>query len=214
MNERKMPTEEQLDYLREMMNIGAGNAATALSQFLHCNVEMSLPVVYVLSADKALSVFEDPAKPAACVQMHMLGEIRGEVLFVMSLEHQKKLLRFLKTTLPKELIRMAKLDITLLEEIANIVTGVFLTALHDFSRVNICHTVPVMALDMIRSLVDECTSSGGGEGDRYHRNRIHHQAGGNKDRSLPDPGPGIVGQALLIRYRGERGDGGDVRNKT
>lgn len=161
MNERKIPTEEQLDYLREMMNIGAGNAATALSQFLHCNVELNLPVVYILPADKVSSIFEDPAKPVACVRMQMLGEITGQVLFVVSHEHQKKLLQFLKTTLPKELIRMAKLDITLLEEIANIVTGVFLTALHDFSRVNICHTVPVMALDMIRSLVDECTSSGG-----------------------------------------------------
>lgn len=164
MSEHTKVTGEQLDYLAEMMNIGAGNAAAALSQLLHCNVEMNLPVVSLLDAGKASPLFDDPAEPVACVKMQMLGEVRGDVLFTISREHQQSLLKFLKTTLPKEFARLARLDITLLEEIANIITGVFLTALHDFSRVSICHTVPVMTLDLIRSQIDECVSSqGGGE---------------------------------------------------
>lgn len=164
MSEHLNVTEEQLDYLAEMMNIGAGNAAAALSQLLHCNVELNMPVVSILDTDKVPSIFDDPSEPVACVRMQMLGEVRGSVLFTISREHQKSLLKFLKTNLPKEFARLARLDITLLEEVANIITGVFLTALHDFSRVSICHTVPVMSLDLIRAQIDECVSSqGGGE---------------------------------------------------
>lgn len=164
MSERTVATEEQLDYLEEMMNIGAGNAAAALSQFLHCNVELNLPVVSILPDDKIAPLFEESAQPVTCVRMLMLGEIRGHVLFVMSREHQSKLLQFMKTTLPKDFAKLARLDVTLLEEIANIITGVFLTALHDFSGVSICHTVPVMSLEMVSALINECTASqGGGE---------------------------------------------------
>ena len=41
-------TEEQLDFIREMMNIGAGNAVTALQQMRHCPVDLIIPTVHVL----------------------------------------------------------------------------------------------------------------------------------------------------------------------
>jgi len=160
MSKQKKPTEEQMDYLGEMMNIGAGNAATALSQLLNCQVELNLPMVHLLpSAEEVASIMAGSAETIVCVRMQMLGDITGQVLFVVSHEHQRALVKFLKTNFPKNLTKLIRVDTTIIEEIANVITGVFLTALHDFSQVSICHTVPVMTVETIRTLVEECTSS-------------------------------------------------------
>lgn len=162
MHERKVPTEEQLDYLKEIMNIGAGNAARALSQLLHCNVDMNIPVVHLFpSAAELAAILAEINGAITCVRMRMLGDIIGQIFFFVSEEDQKNLQGFLQKTLPKELTRQVRLDKTLFEEIANITSGVFLTALHDFTRLSICHSVPVLrAEETISEIFDECADLG------------------------------------------------------
>ncbi|EKD22188.1 MAG: hypothetical protein ACD_87C00123G0002 [uncultured bacterium] len=148
MNEIKKPTEEMIDYLAEMMNIGAGHSARALSQLLQCKVEMSMPVIHILpSAEKLPAILTDAVEQMICVRMEMLGDVTGHIDFALTHRHQAALMKFLKTAIPKEVTRIARLDTTIIEEIANIVAGAFLTALHDFAGVNICHTVPIMSLE-------------------------------------------------------------------
>lgn len=159
MNEIKKPTEEMIDYLGEMMNIGAGHSARALSQLLQCQVEMSMPVIHILSsADPLPAILTDAIEQVICVRMEMLGDVTGYIDFALTRRHQAALMKFLKTTIPKEVTRIARLDTTIIEEIANIVAGTFLTALHDFAGVNICHTLPIMSMELPATLVGETSS--------------------------------------------------------
>ena len=75
-------TEEQIDFIREMMNIGAGNAATALQQLLQCPVDLVIPRVHVLPAAQASSILGNPASLVACVRMGMVGDIGGAIFFI------------------------------------------------------------------------------------------------------------------------------------
>ena len=45
-------TDEQLDFINEMMNIGAGNAATALQQMLQRRVDLAIPNILKLKLDR------------------------------------------------------------------------------------------------------------------------------------------------------------------
>ena len=75
-------TEEQLDYLVEMLNIGAGNASTALSHLLQCEVNMKMPGVEVVPPAQAASTLGDPALPVACLRMKMVGDMTGCLFFI------------------------------------------------------------------------------------------------------------------------------------
>ena len=158
-NNNPILTEEQLDFIREMMNIGAGNATTALQQMLQCPVDLIIPKVHVLSVVQVSSILDNPALLVACVRMGMVGDISGAMFFIVPEESRKELVSIAE----KALMGLSKLpwqkseevELSVVVEIGNILSGVYLTAIHDFCGLNIYHTVPILAIDMIQPLLDE-----------------------------------------------------------
>jgi chemotaxis protein CheC len=170
MDRRELFTEEQLDYLIEMLNIGAGNATTALNHLLKCAVDMKLPAVTVLPAGQALAALGDPAAPVVCLRMQMVGDLDGCLFFIVADDQKKKLANMAERALlgpspvcppverggiPRGESEEADQVLGVLAEIGNILAGVYLTAIHDFCKLNVCHSVPVLAVDMMQSLLDE-----------------------------------------------------------
>ena len=155
-------SKEHLDFLGEMMNIGAGNAATALGQMLGCEVNMIVPKLHLLSAAKLPpKTFGDPSLPVFCVRMAMIGDAFGHLFFIVPNAQKERLTYLVEQAVPgSTLIRSgnlqsAELDLSVLTEVGNILVGVYLTAIHDFCKLNIYHSVPTLAIDMIQSLLDE-----------------------------------------------------------
>ena len=155
-------SKEQLDFLREMMNIGAGNAATALGQMLGCEVNVTIPRVHLLPAPKLPpKTFGDPSLPVLCVRMAMIGDAFGHMFFVVPNEQKERLTHLVEQAAPGSTLvrngdlKSADLDLSVLTEVGNILGGVYLTAIHDFCKLNIYHTAPTLAIDMIQSLLDE-----------------------------------------------------------
>ena len=166
MNDMELLSEEQLDFLCEMMNIGAGNAATAFSQMLQFEVNIEIPAVRVLPSLKTPSILGDPSFPTACVRMGMVGDVAGDLYFIVPDEDKVNLIHFIERAMlggigVSPLIRrfsdsaVPDLDLSVLTEMGNILAGVYLTAIRDFCRLNIYHSVPTIAIDMIQSLLDE-----------------------------------------------------------
>jgi chemotaxis protein CheC len=159
-------SEEQLDYLVEMLNIGAGNATTALNHLLQCEVDMKLPVVNVVPASEAAVVLGDPAAPVACLRMRMVGDLTGCMFFIVPDDQKAKLAELAERSMlgPKRDNPDPDRVLAALAEIGNILAGVYLTAIHDFCKLNICHSVPILALDMLQALLDESIATQAGEG--------------------------------------------------
>ena len=72
----------QLDALSEVGNIGAGHAATALSQLLGTAVGVTVPRVRLLSVTEVSSVFGGPENLVGAVYSRLLGDLSGGLLFV------------------------------------------------------------------------------------------------------------------------------------
>jgi chemotaxis protein CheC len=159
MNNQELLSAEQVDFLREMMNIGAGNAATALGQMLRCEVNVEIPTVHVLPAPKAPSVLGDPSLPVACVRMGMVGDVVGELFFIVPAGQRADLTHLAERAVGFRIsdfgLRSDSENLSALTEIGNILAGVYLTAIHEFCKLHIYHTVPTIAIDMIQSLLDE-----------------------------------------------------------
>lgn len=147
--------EMALDYLTEMMTIGAGNAATALEQLLHRKIDLKVPSVKILSPMTAAGVLGEPSMIVSCVVSGMLGEVTGDIFFVVQGRYRTDLLNIIMEAYPGDNKKNIELQQSMLTEVANIICGVFLTAIHDFCKLNLYHTVPFLATDMFQSIMDE-----------------------------------------------------------
>ena len=165
MNDRRqLLSPEQADFLSEMMNVGAGNAATVLTQVLQCRVDLVVPRVFVTTDVQKLSILDSPSLPVVCARMSMVGDASGDLFFIVTEKQKNDLIRLAerpmmdtgqswRAGLTNE--EPDDLKLSVVAEIGNIVAGVYLTAVHDFCRLNIYHTVPTVATDMIQALLDE-----------------------------------------------------------
>src|SRR5919112_3849642 len=72
----------QIDALREVANIGAGHAATALSQMVGRTIMISVPTINVARLEDMPPQVTAPDEPVAAVLMHMLGDLTGRTLLV------------------------------------------------------------------------------------------------------------------------------------
>ena len=147
-------TEKEIDYLREMINIGSGHAASALSQMIGCRMEVDIPKIYLTLSKKVPAILGDHGLPVVCVKMDMVGDVRGEIFFVLP-EREKAEITRLAEKANLVTARRGAADISILEEIGNVMAGTYLTAIHDFCGLNIYHSVPVTATDTFQSLIDE-----------------------------------------------------------
>jgi len=165
MNDKKqLLSAEQLDFLAEIMNIGAGNAAAALSQVLQCQVDIVIPRVFIITKAKELSILDSPSLPVVCARMDMVGDISGGLFLIVPEEQKEDLIRLAEQAMTKTgqswragvtSQESDGLKLSVIAEIGNIVAGVYLTAVHDFCKLNIYHTVPTVATDMVQALLDE-----------------------------------------------------------
>jgi len=165
MNDKKqLLSAEQVDFLTEMMNIGAGHAATALTQVLHCRVDVVVPRVFVIADTQELSILTSPSLPVVCARMGMVGDVSGGLFLIVPEEQKEDLIRLAEQAMTgaSQSWRAGltsqeseDLKLSVIAEIGNIVAGVYLTAVHDFCRLNIYHTVPTVATDMVQALLDE-----------------------------------------------------------
>ena len=152
---------EQLDYLREMMNIGGGHVAGALSQLLDCDVDMKITKLHIAPFDSLPVAIGNPSEPVAGVRMEMIGDVRGYLYFIVTDENKQLLIEMTEKKLLGAGYHSGGQDLSVLLEIGNILAGVHLVSLHDFCGLNIYHSMPVLAIDMIQALLDEAIATAG-----------------------------------------------------
>lgn len=166
MPNKELLTKEEIDYLEEMVNIGAGNAITALSQLFQCDVDVKSPHVHVLTAKEAVSIIGDPSLPVACIKMSMVGDVTGELFFILPEKEKELFINMVEKSVFGSK-QKGPVDLSVLEEVGNIMVGVYLTAIHDFCKLNIFHTVPILKTDIFQSLLDEPLISMGRYEERF-----------------------------------------------
>ncbi|MCF3942411.1 chemotaxis protein CheC [Oceanobacillus alkalisoli] len=146
----------QFDVLREVGNIGAGNAVTALSQLLNLKIEMAIPSVNVVSFDEMMELIGGPEKKVVAILFRIYGEAPSNVFFVLSVEEAELLIRTM-TNNPtyefKENISKDSLEFSVLEEVGNIVTGSYISALSDFTHLHLQPSVPHLGIDMAAAVL-------------------------------------------------------------
>jgi chemotaxis protein CheC len=154
MTEKINLSDENLDFLKEMMNIGAGNAATALEQMLRIHTDITIPEVSIGEKGSWRNLAED-FTPAIIVQADIIGDIQGFFAFVIGHQDLIPLIDLVKKANPHRGKKDPSLDLSVVSEIGNIMMGTYLTAIHDFCMLKTYHTVPKVKAEILQFYMDK-----------------------------------------------------------
>lgn len=148
MNRREDISNFHLDILKEIGNIGAGNAATALSSLIQKKVDMKVPSVRVVSLNEITEVLGGAETIVSSIFFRIEGDAPASIFFIQPLEEALKLVEELTNETYETVNSISELGISALQEIGNILTGSYLSALSDFTKLSLTQTVPALGIDM------------------------------------------------------------------
>ena len=145
-----------LDVLREIGNIGAGNAATSLSQLLDKKIEMLVPSVNIVSYDEMMELIGGPDEVVVAILFRVYGDVPSTVIFILTVQEAEILVQTMINQPEFSLMDDGSsndMAMSALEEVGNIVTGSYISALADFANVNLQPSVPHLGIDMAAAVL-------------------------------------------------------------
>ncbi|MFD2613026.1 chemotaxis protein CheC [Paenibacillus gansuensis] len=145
--------EMQMDVLKEVGNIGAGHAATALSRLLDKPIDMQVPQVNLVPFEEVAERVGGAEHVVVAIFLRVVGDAPGNMFFIINQESAKRLLRnFAGIQLEAE-GQYTEMEISALSEIGNILAGSYLSSLADFTSLAMSPTVPSLAIDMAGAIL-------------------------------------------------------------
>ncbi len=143
----------QIDVLREIGNIGAGNAATALAKMINKKVDMDVPKIKILEFKEVNGILGGAEIIVVGILLKVSGDLDGYMMFILEFKAAQILVNILMGKSVDDLGEFSDLEISALREIGNILAGSYLSALSSLTNLKIMPSVPDMAIDMAGAIV-------------------------------------------------------------
>jgi len=140
--------ESQLDAMREVANIGAGHAATALSQMTNRTIMITVPRVNMRPLEEACDTVGTPDEVMAAILMHMMGDLTGRALLLFPQRSAQTLCDFLLRREIGTTQEFGEMEQSALKEAGNILASAYLNALSDFMGMMLVPSVPSLVIDL------------------------------------------------------------------
>ncbi|MDI4646198.1 chemotaxis protein CheC [Cohnella hashimotonis] len=145
--------EFKMDVLREVGNIGAGHAATALSRLLDKPIDMAVPKVSFIPFEDIADRVGGAEEVVVAIFLRVEGEAPGNMFFLMSQYQARVLLQGLLHFELSEGPEYSEMELSALSEIGNILAGSYLSSLADLTGLPLSPTVPAIAVDMAGAIL-------------------------------------------------------------
>lgn len=146
----------QFDVLKEIGNIGAGNATTALAKLLDAKIDMRVPKVNLLGFSEITSTIGNEEDVMVGILLSLEGDVNGMMMFLLDTASAQKLVNTVmkrENDDTKEIYDFDEIELSALNEIGNIITGAYLSALSDLTKLTIVSSVPSLQVDMTGAIL-------------------------------------------------------------
>ena len=156
----------QIDVLKEVGNIGSGNATTALSSMVGKLIDIEVPKVEVLDFNDAIEAVGGPEKVIAGILIRINGDIDGMIMFLF----EQNLIALIEETFfgdaPPDIFSLTEAQMSALTEMGNIMAGSYVNAIAQLAGMTIDVEVPVMTIDMLGAIMSVPAIEMGEMGDK------------------------------------------------
>lgn len=148
-------TSLHLDVLKEIGNIGAAHAATALSDLLDKKIDMRVPKVEMVSFNDMTELAGGSENVVVGIFLRIEGDAEGSMFFILPIEQANRFIRRLICDESFDFNKqpVSELGLSAMQEMGNILSGSYLSALSDFTNLKIYPTVPGLSVDMFGAII-------------------------------------------------------------
>ena len=158
-------SNEYFDVLKELGNIGAGNATTALAQMMQCKVDMAVPQVRLLEFKEMGEMMGGEETIMAGIYLGIEGDITGSIKFLLEKQAARHLVNKLMG-MQIEGEEFSEMEFSALKEVGNIITGAYLNSLSGLTNLVIYPSVPDLTVDMAGAILSVPAIQFGALGDK------------------------------------------------
>ena len=145
-------SDKYFDVLKEIGNIGAGNATTALSTMLGTRVDMMVPKVRLMEFKEVGTTLGGEEQLVAGIYLVVDGDIHGSIMFIQKKESARAMVQKLMG-MPSEGEDFSEMELSALKEIGNVITGASLNSLATLTNLTIYPSVPDVCIDMAGAIL-------------------------------------------------------------
>ena len=142
-----------LGIILELGSIGAGHAATALSDVLQQPVSIDIPKVHTLPVHEVTTFYHKRDTPTTAIYIQLREESECDILLLFEASEAKKIAAMMTMSPSPEEVDPS-MEASAIEELANILIGSFLSAISDFSGVKLIPTPPLRIKDSFDAILD------------------------------------------------------------
>ncbi|MCM1044534.1 MAG: chemotaxis protein CheC [Candidatus Gastranaerophilales bacterium] len=146
-------SDNYYDVLRELGNIGAGNAMTALSQMMQCKVDMKVPQVKLVEFSEVGSLMGGEEQVMVGVLLGVEGDITGSMMFLIEKSSGKHLVNKIMMGMAPEGDDFSEMELSAMQEVGNIITGAYLNSLSTLTNLKIFPSPPALTVDMAGAIL-------------------------------------------------------------
>ena len=142
-----------VDVLREIGNIGTGNATTAIANMLNVKMDMSVPKVELMPVEKLGTAIGAEDEVVVGIMLGVEADIEGSMMFILDMKSAHRMVNMLMMRDPEDEKEFDEMDLSALKEIGNIIAGSYLSAISGLTNLTISPTVPSVAIDMAAAIL-------------------------------------------------------------
>ncbi len=142
-----------MDVLKEIGNIGAGNATTAIARMVGARIDMSVPNVKLLEVSELGTAVGNEDDTIIGIFLEVQNDISGSMMFLLDIESGHYLVNTLMGRDISYNEDFDEMDLSALKEVGNIIAASYLTALSTLTKMSIAPSVPYIAVDMAASIL-------------------------------------------------------------
>ncbi|MTI48015.1 chemotaxis protein CheC [Sporosalibacterium faouarense] len=154
-----------LDVLKEIGNIGSGNAATALASMIDKKVDMDVPQVKILEFKDITDVLGGAEIPVVGIYFEMSGDIDGNIMFILNYESAVNLVNMLFNRANSN-DNLEEMDMSALSEVGNILAASYINSLSSLTGMTLKISIPSINIDMAGAILSVPAVEFGQLGDK------------------------------------------------
>ncbi|MBO6154106.1 MAG: chemotaxis protein CheC [Lachnospiraceae bacterium] len=145
--------EKYIDVLKEIGNIGAGNATSAIANMLGLKIDMSVPEVQFLPVEKIGESMGAEDEVIVGIMLGVESDIEGSMMFLMDMDSAHHIINRLMMRPADYNEPFDEMDLSAVKEIGNIIAGSYLSALSGLTNLVITPTIPFVSVDMAAAIL-------------------------------------------------------------
>lgn len=143
----------QLDVLREIGNIGSGNAASSLAKMLSVQIDIDVPVVRILDYEQAMQEMGGAEQMIVGLLLSLEGDVTGMMMFLLHENFAKSLLASLLGMDEPMVEEMDEMGYSAIQEVANVMAASYVNAIADMTGFSINISPPDLCVDMLGAIL-------------------------------------------------------------